>query len=194
MSNELFDICDNLSQDLIENQPYTIMMKILKINKIDIKYLYVIEKCLMCLLRRESHKSFTACIGGELNKYILFELLNYYVKYDIEIGIINSIILCNGLINRYYTEIIKIALLKYENNKFKECEYMKENLFERHDTDEIDLKIYLSLYKLRNDKILSLYDSKNDEFVSGTFSELLDFKIYKNKKSEWISNTELQFR
>lgn len=193
MSNELIDICDNLSQDLIENQPYTIMMKIIKSDIVDIKYLYILEKCLKYLLKRESNKSFTACIGGELNKNIIFELLNYYIKYDVDIGIINSIILCHGLISKKYSEVIKIALLGYHSDHFKEFNEIKDNIFEQHNVEKINLKIFISLYKLRNDKILSLYDHQKKEFIDGTFEELLDVTLYKNQSYRWISDKEMHF-
>ena len=163
--------------------------KIIKSDKRDVKYLYMLEKCLHNLLKKESNKSYMACVGETINKTIVFEILNYYVNYNVEIGIINSIILCHGLISNKHKTALKYALLRYNTKHLIDYNDIKDEIFSQNQgSTKLNLSIYIDSFRLQENKIISIYDSKNEKFITGTFKELLNLTIHKRESEIWVGN------
>lgn len=184
----------NLSKEEILSQPYDSIICICNSDSKNESDLYLLEECLHVLLSKESHMSFMACVGENLNKDIVYKILSFYVNFKIEIGIINSIIICHDLISFHHKEGLKLALLGGNGDYFPEFISVKSSIFEQFpDKDTVNLSIYMTLYRLKKKKIISIYDHKTDKFINSTYEELLDINISRRRSSEWLNDMEVYF-
>lgn len=181
----------SLSKKEILSHPYQSIQYICNLNTRNESDLYLLEECLHSYLSRESHLSFMSCVGENIDKNTVYKILAFYVNFRIEIGIINSIIICHDLISFHHKEGLKLALLR---SNYNNCDEQINSVFEQFpDKDFVNLSIYMSIYRLKKKKIITIYDHKVCKFITSTFEELLDINIYRRKSSEWLNNMEVYF-
>ena len=188
------DIFHSLSKEELLSKPYETIILICNSNSRNEADLYLIEECLHCILSKESHMTFMSCVGENLEKNFVYKILSFYVNFRIEVGIINSIIICHNLISFHHKEGLKLALLRGNGNKFDEFKSIKTSIFDQFpDKDSVNLNIYLNLYRLKKNKLISIYDHKTGKFITGSYEDLLNIKIYNRSSSEWLNDMEVYF-
>lgn len=155
--------------------------------------IYTLEKLLKDFLIKDTTSSLTSCVGGNLPKTMINLLLSFYVKFKVDIPIINSIISVHGLLGDYYKEIVELALNDRPLISFPEKIKLKETIFEQFpDNNSINLSVYIDILKINKNFTISIYDFEKNKYIDNKVVELLNKEIENNSKVCW-NNREVYF-
>lgn len=177
---------DTLSKSLRHHRLYPIMISILYKTKHIEKNLFDFERILKRILNIFVNKNFTSCIGEFFPISICEMILKMYRKFSIDIPIINSLLAVTGMLGIYYKEIIELALYDNSNNSFPEKIELNRIMCEQFPYLKIiNLKVYLSILRIKESFTIEIYDYITNKYISGEIVNILNREENTNKEIEW---------
>ena len=175
---------DSLSNIGTKEYPYSSLLSILNKKQYNENNLFLITDCLEEILRRDSNKSLMGCVGEYLSESIVSMILDYYINFKIDIPIINSIIICHGILGESYKKALKLCLKDSNLNHFSEIDELKRLIFEQFDNKEtINLNLYIDILKIDDKRIISIYDFNENKFINGSFKDLLNRELLRSRSN-----------
>lgn len=156
--------------------------------------IYVLEDLLKKFLKKDVTSSLTACVGKNLSHNMVNLILSFYIKFKVDIPIINSIIAVHGLMGEYYKEIVELALNDRPIVPFHEKIKLKETIFTQFPSlQSINLNVYINILKISKTFTIAIYDFHQKEYISGKIIDLINKEIYNDSNVFWNNHREVYF-
>lgn len=188
MQVSTFNNNDSLSES------YEAIISILVLPKPTKKDLFDLEDILKRVLSKNVESSLTSCVGGNLNSNMANLIFEFYLKFKIDIPIINSLICVHNILGVYYKEILELALYDNPKKSFEEKIELNKTIFEQFPSNHfVNLTVYLKLLSVTENIMVCIYDFKKQEYITDTLYNLLNRDEYACKKIEWIDNKSVYF-
>lgn len=186
---------DSLSKEINLSNPYSKIFLILRKNSNNISDLYLLEKYLERICTEQSKKSFMNSVGDFLGSDLVNLIFKFYIKFKIDIPILNSILITHKFLGDYYKDGLKLCLLSNsQEEKFPEILSLKVIILNQFpDKNEINLSVYLDVLKIKGDIKLAVYNFKQQKYIYNSLFNFLNVKIKRDETTKWKGNNEVYF-